>query len=208
MQGKSKVQRKVQLFFSSCLVDVSVAVIGPSCLSLVMVQGMRLLSRLSWWWWWWFTWIKNVIKNVKKNGVEWNPRWFKKTVPREDGNKKTVTSRTAQRQHHNINYRIQRQQRQHETTTNSCSLTVGTWKLNVLPTKKTVLSFRTTCQTSGSKWSATTTNTPPIKNTTPTTTQTNASGFFFDLLCGVEKHRLFCLNVFFSVAKGTKPHVF
>ena len=39
--GKSK----VQLFFSSCLVDVSVAVIGPSCLSLVMVQGMRLLSR-------------------------------------------------------------------------------------------------------------------------------------------------------------------
>jgi len=46
------------------------------------------------------------------------------------------------------------------------------------------------------------------KNTTLTTTQTNASGFFFDLLCGVEKHRLFCLNVFFSVAKGTKPHVF
>jgi hypothetical protein len=46
------------------------------------------------------------------------------------------------------------------------------------------------------------------KNTTPTTTQTNALGFFFDLLCGVEKHRLFCLNVFFSVAKGTKPHVF
>jgi len=45
VQGKSKVQRKVQLFFSSCLVDVSVAVIGPSCLSLVMVQGMRLLSR-------------------------------------------------------------------------------------------------------------------------------------------------------------------
>jgi len=44
--GKSK----VQLFFSSCLVDVSVAVIGPSCLSLVMVQGMRLFSRLSWWW--------------------------------------------------------------------------------------------------------------------------------------------------------------
>jgi hypothetical protein len=41
VQGKSK----VQLFFSSCLVDVSVAVIGPSCLSLVMVQGMRLLSR-------------------------------------------------------------------------------------------------------------------------------------------------------------------
>jgi hypothetical protein len=35
----------VQLFFSSCLVDVSVAIIGPSCLSLVMVQGMRLLSR-------------------------------------------------------------------------------------------------------------------------------------------------------------------
>ena len=50
VQGKSKVQRKVQLFFSSCLVDVSVAVIGPSCLSLVMVQGMRLLSRC-WWWW-------------------------------------------------------------------------------------------------------------------------------------------------------------
>ena len=119
VQGKSK----VQLFFSSCLVDVSVAVIGPSCLSLVMVQGMRLLSRC-WWWWWWFTWIKNVIKNVSK----WNPRWFKKTVPREDGNKKAVSSRTAQRQHHNINYRIQRQQRQHETTTNSCSLTVGTWK--------------------------------------------------------------------------------
>ena len=43
-------QKKVQLFFSSCLVDVSVAVIGPSCLSLVMVQGMRLLSR--WWRWW------------------------------------------------------------------------------------------------------------------------------------------------------------
>ena len=55
--------------------------------------------------------------------------------PREDGNKKTVTGRTAQRQHHNINYRIQRQQRQHETTTNSCSLTVGTCKLNVLQTK-------------------------------------------------------------------------
>ena len=120
-------QKKVQLFFSSCLVDVSVAVIGPSCLSLVMVQGMRLLSRC-WWWWLWFTLNKKCHKKCR-------PRWFKKTVPREDGNKKTVTSRTAQRQHHNINYRIQRQQRQHETTTNSCSLTVGTWKSNVLQTK-------------------------------------------------------------------------
>ena len=129
-------------------------------------------------------WIKNV--------VEWNPRWFKQTVPREDGNKKAVTSRTAQRQHHNINYRIQRQQRQHETTTNSCSLTVGTWKLNVPYYKLNKQSFLLKQRVK--QVAANEVQQPPTHHQSKLQRQQQHRQtprvFFFDLLCGVEKHRL------------------